>query len=126
MVEKGENIRFRSSGSRLPAPWPSAQSSRSGSPRDRAQLICRALGLDVVLHGWFELGIAAAAYTHLAAAYAQITRAFDYTLHLYDDVIEAGQLPLSDGSRSHSKPALELPDKRQMLKLKIDETVLGT
>ena len=105
---------------------------RARNPLDRdllateLSLICRALGLDVVLHGWFELGIAAAAYTHLAAAYAQITRAFDYTLHLYDDVIEAGQLPLSDGSRSHSKPALELPDKRQMLKLKIDETVLGT
>ena len=52
--------------------------------------VAEALGLDLVLHSWFELGIATAANLHLAAAEAFAPRAMDTTLHLFEGDIVAG------------------------------------
>lgn len=60
--------------------------------------ICKTFGLDLVLHSWFELGIATAANLHLAAAIPVIQRAMDCTLHLYSaEIIAGGQFPISEG-----------------------------
>jgi glucarate dehydratase len=60
--------------------------------------ICRTFGLDLVIHSWFELGVATAANLHLAAAIPHITRAMDCTLPLHaGDVVTGGAPPIREG-----------------------------
>jgi glucarate dehydratase len=66
--------------------------------------ICRTFGLDLVIHSWFELGVATAANLHLAAAIPHITRAMDCTLPLHaGDVVTGGAPPIREGM-------LDVPD----------------
>jgi glucarate dehydratase len=66
--------------------------------------ICRTFGLDLVIHSWFELGVATAANLHLAAAFPHIKRAMDCTLPLHaDDIVTGGKPQIREG-------ALNVPD----------------
>jgi glucarate dehydratase len=60
--------------------------------------ICRTFGLDLVIHSWFELGVATAANVHLAAAIPHIKRAMDCTLPLHTgDIVVGGKPLIRDG-----------------------------
>jgi glucarate dehydratase len=60
--------------------------------------ICRTFGLDLVIHSWFELGVATAANLHLAAALPHVKRAMDCTLPLHaGDIVAGGKPPIVDG-----------------------------
>ncbi len=63
--------------------------------------ICRTFGLDLVIHSWFEFGVATAANLHLAAAIPHIKRAMDCTLPLHaDDIVAGGKPPIREGTLS--------------------------
>ncbi|HLW58585.1 MAG TPA: enolase C-terminal domain-like protein [bacterium] len=63
--------------------------------------ICRTFGLDLVIHSWFELGVATAANLHLAAAIPHIKRAMDCTLPLHaGDIVTGGKPQIREGMLS--------------------------
>jgi glucarate dehydratase len=65
--------------------------------------ICRATALDLVVHSWFELGVATAANLHLSAALPSLRRGMDSCLPLYRGDIVAEPAAIVDG-------ALAVPD----------------
>lgn len=60
--------------------------------------VCKAFGLGVFLHSFFELGVATAANLHMAAAFPNMTNGMDTCLYIQgDDIIDGGAFEVRDG-----------------------------
>jgi glucarate dehydratase len=60
--------------------------------------VCRAVALDLVVHSWFELGVASAANLHLSATQLSLKRGMDTALHLYEGDIVIARSAVADGA----------------------------